>query len=457
VRRTFFPIFFAVVAGCAAPLPPKAVAPGPALAPRSEGRDASEDAPSSAAIARRIEKWESGLDSGWEIGRRKTAGAFAAVVAHRTDNERYGEETGIIATEEGAIEKMPWSKIVSSDRDVDGDGRPDLFILHDARATPKADAHLSFAVIANRRGGPIVLPVEGALPTRWARIGWAGDEPAIELRVTEPGWGGQVLAWNGQALAPKDTTIVDFEADLGPHQWAPNWTMTAIAAGKTVGTTFSSSNLNSITNGDLLELAGKDGPKFYLLSVYQMPGPQEEGTQSTYALALDQSGWSEVDASGIRLEGMQDRDGNGVPELERSLDSIALARCAPKAADCVEELNPRVWFTTLASWDGSTFASQTPNLRAAHAKWLAEARKEVEAARTAKPEETCPLDLVRLWTRVYIGTRWAGAPDAKALRDADEVMKGYPTKPCEGSMTQATPWASVRKVILPMLKTALPR
>jgi hypothetical protein len=396
-----------------------------------------------------LDTWEDSLPRGWEIGRRLALGGFAAVVAHRDDGSR--EETGAIATDEGIVRDVAWSRLVSANRDIDGDGRDDLLLIRDQPpfSTPGDGAgRIEPAVVADRPGGPAVLPMEGLLPAHWTSIDFAlGPGSAIELETGGIESGRQVFAWDGKALVARESAVVYVECKPRESTGNRDCTVVGSAHGKEKATSLEVTELASLGRGNLFDLAG-DGRRFYLVRASQHAGPGNYVAE-LFGMVLEKSGWSVTPVPRFDLDTLKDRDGDGVPELEMDTSGVVVATTCPDEDDCRGTLtSPRA----LVMWDGARFSRRTPKLRGAYARWLVELRSALKPA--GKGE--CPVEQVTFAEQAYLAARWAGANEAAALAAADAAMRGASLAACVASDTSVRTWAQIRRDIVAYARDSLP-
>jgi hypothetical protein len=415
---------------------------------------ASPSPPADGARAR-VDAWEKKMPGGHEI-KRSTAGAFLVAIAHRKDDPNRFDDTGIVATEWGALDGLPLRSVVSADRDVDGDGRPDLLVVKGVRAGER-DPYMREEplVIADKPGGPVALKMEGVEPADWRKIAFTADA-AIELRHDGPGR--QVLAWNGQAIAPRETLLVWSSCQEVENGWGSQCVVVG-ASGKDhiVPNLGGLGGLNDRSWGDKdpdgwYRVPGVQGARFYVQEWVWKPSVTDEPTTTRLGWVVDEAGLREVDMP--QPVSVEDRDGDGTPEIEQQLQGLSVVACKKDAKECKGNEAFAI-LTVLSVWDGKSWSTRSPKLARAYAKWLASETKAHKPTPKG-PKAACPLGEVTLASRAYLAARWAGMPEKKALAEADRWMRGASTKPCAGKETTALSWPEIRKEMVKRLAKMVP-
>lgn len=448
-----------LLCACAAP-PPRGRPPVPVEIPKLAAPVTSAAPlaviPTKHGAVERIIEWErhEGSFSGHEIEKRQRSGAF--VLGRATS---ILSRTGAVATDAGILDGIRWDDILLEDSDVDGDGRNDL-VLYDARK----DAEPSYGevhVIADRPEGPVELPVEGFEPASWFRAEASGA-PGFVLHTGDLDHGHQAFAWNGHALVARETELLWWKCSIPANGWGARCNGMAVAGGKRKEIeTDGMGHLERMDppdgTEDVWNLHG-DGARFYIAKFTESPPPWEGRNSVIHHLVyeLRPEGWVEGKMPPVDLETMQDRDGDGKPEFERARGKLRLAQCQKASRACEQEAF-EVDVHALSAWDGHDYGMRQPWLRAAYAPWAAEARQRAaDAAGGLDGKSDCPVSIVDAAARVYLGARWSGATEEKALAEADAVMKGYSTAACTNGGAKPRPWGTLRGEMVKMLAGAVP-
>lgn len=386
----------------------------------------------------RCDAWEAKLDpKAWEIERRRTIGSFQTTLAHALKG---GDRRGCVATKDGALEDVVWSEILAGEHDVDRDGRDDLVL------TVTKSKGIEPLVIADRKEGPMKLPIEGLsadLEPQALRV-YAKDKHALELfvRDTEPDH--QVLAWNGKALASKELTFIHMDCETVEHSSGQVCRYIAVGnGGRLEGELDRGQAVDFDVFGETdFDLAG-DGSLFWWVRLKPPMTPdnlQAEGEHTIEGLHLGAKGWEHVDLPYFFPGTLLDRDGDKIPELAVRAGDVELASCA-NIKDCT---TPTLVLTALETWTGKEFSGQEPRLRGAYAK-----------RDRSKPNSTCGFDAVEPAVEIYLAARWSGASEADAILQLDAAMAKASYADCPPGKPR--PWSAVRAQIVKELKLHVPK
>lgn len=367
---------------------------------------------------------------------RREAGAFVVLSA---EGDR-APLSGAVASASGVVEGIACVHVVDAERDVDGDGRPDLVVLRrpPASGADTRGAVLDLAVVADRASGPALLPSTGPTLGAWADAAWAGSRLVLTANVS----GTVAATWNGSALVAEGA---------GPVFWLGcslgGCELVSLAAGKRATTsvhgTGSLERGVGADDGYFARLAGPRGPRFFDATWSLLDAP---ASKEPVVLVEGPEGFARVDVR--RIDAVDDGDGDGVPELQHGLGPFPLSSCL--ADRPCEPDTPLVF--GLSVWNGAAFDPRDPRL----AKPFAKRRAAVKAGyRPAK--DVCPVEAVELFALTYLAERWAGKKEKAAAADADAVMKGLSLQPCADGSKYAAAWADVRKAILAELAGFTPR
>ena len=454
LRRTAGAVAFALaLAGRGAP--PPAAPPAVTIATAAPSTSAAPQEPG-ARGRKLLAAWEAG--HGKKIDQRASLGAFSAA--------RDVEGAGAIATDEGLLE-VRWRELVSADRDVDADGRADLLLIL-APDWDLPDDHPERrprpSVLADRAGGPVPLPVDGAPSAHWASVRWTADPaPVFEMTAGRRDSGHATMAWDGKAFVVRDANVVAILCNDQPFQdpahpgilharagviGADCWAETVAHGAErraAIGDVafYENWGMEEPPPQVLFDLAG-DGPRFYVLQYRPGGMADDEATQTRFGLVLEKGGWTPIDVAGVDPGTAMDRDGDGKPEVETSAGGVALALC-PKKDDCGA---PRASVFNLVTWDGARFAGSPARPERAFVTWVEQAKKEVVAVDSG----ICPVGRVELAGRVYLGARRSGGAEKAALAAMSDVMKGSSLAPCASGGMRARTWPEVQRDLVAVMK-----
>lgn len=155
---------------------------------------------------------------------------------------------------------------------------------------------------------------------------------------------------------------------------------------------------------------------------------------------------------------LDDRDRDGVPELEFRLATLTVAPCS--RASCGPASALLVEVRGLERWDGQRYARDLAVLRPLYAARLRQAESDAESVKKAPAKaRTCPLNALGVAARLYVYARLGGESRADALARADRAMSGWDTQPCATEYDLLAPprrWQALRTELealpLPTLK-----
>lgn len=155
---------------------------------------------------------------------------------------------------------------------------------------------------------------------------------------------------------------------------------------------------------------------------------------------------------------LDDRDHDGVPELELRLAALAIAPCS--RASCGPSSALLVEVRGFERWDGQRYSRELPVLRPLYAERRRQAERDAESVKKAGGKSrTCPLNALGVAARLYVYSRLGGESQADARVRADQVMRGWDTGPCSTEYDLLAPpkrWPALRSELealpLPALK-----
>ncbi len=444
-----------VIAGCAPPPAPVPATPTVRITAPPPPTATTAPAKTGPTAHERIAAWEKAvvLKRNWLIAPTFDHAELGRFVASHARFAGGPLPESAVATDEGLLQGVAWVRLVSADKDVDGDGRVDLLVTAPRTGAPEGQWVID--VIADRRSGPAQIPTRGVEHLEWHTFQWLDSPvPTLVMMPWNSTFRKQVLTWDGKALAATDTVLLRWYAAQSPHEAGPNWFLTAIAAGKeqeySVWNVASRTVLTPPTT--LMDLRG-DGQRYYLVRFTTYPPSGMSGPMDTSQLLLElrSDGWAQVSAPVLEPSTRGDRDANGVPDFECSLAEVELATC--RRSDCnASRFEPRA----LVTWSGQDLSKTTPDLKPLYALWLDQAIDEVASLKTGGPSTGCPTERLDTAAKLYLGRRWSGVGDARAEAEAKGLLRGVSFAPCAGAGSGARGWSAIWKELKRELGTATP-
>lgn len=438
----------------AAPLPRPPLRRGPSPLPlhRPPSRPPHRAGPTAED---RIGDWESAARAKTPGLRFERAKLGRFVASHYRD--RFSTTfTGAVATADGLVKWIPWERLVSADKDVDGDGRADLVVT--TQGVGFEERRRVIEVLADRPSGPASLPVKGVERFEWERFEWLDSPvPTLVLRPADSAFEQQIVTWDGTALVAGGPLLLRWDTAQSPHQAGANWFLTAMAGGKTVE--YSVWNVGHVAEvsppGALIDLRG-DGERYYVVRFSIYPSPEIGGPLETSQLILElrKGQWAIVSAPLLDLAKRGDRDANGVPDFECSRAEVDLATCKREGPDCDTAPFPP---PALATWSGDDLSTNTFDLKPIYAVWLKEALAEAATWKGPIPTGECPAERLATAVRVYLGRRWSGVDEAVSAKEVQSLMKGVSFAACAQEGSRGRAWPAVWKDLKRALEGALPQ
>lgn len=144
---------------------------------------------------------------------------------------------------------------------------------------------------------------------------------------------------------------------------------------------------------------------------------------------------------------LRDDDKDGVPELELRLASLTIAPCS--RASCGPSSALLVEVRGVERWNGSRYARDLALLAPLYAERRKAAQKDAETVKkTGQKSKVCPLNALSVAARLYVYSRLTGESQGDALARADEVMRGWDTRPCATEYDLLAPpkrWPELRQ------------
>ncbi len=147
---------------------------------------------------------------------------------------------------------------------------------------------------------------------------------------------------------------------------------------------------------------------------------------------------------------IQDGDRDGIPEFAYRMFALSIAPCA--RVSCGPSLALQLEVRGLESWEGGRFAK---NLRDFTPLYFERLKRVQRAARRAKKvrdkSKRCPLGALQVAAELYVYGQLIGEKPDQAMKNADDVMRGYDTAPCSGEydlLEAPRPWSELRAELL---------
>lgn len=151
-----------------------------------------------------------------------------------------------------------------------------------------------------------------------------------------------------------------------------------------------------------------------------------------------------------------DEDGDGVPEFEHRLVSVAIAPCS--RASCGPASALEVEVRGLERWNGSRYARDLARFVPLYAARLRQAKKDSESLKkTAHKSKICPLAALSVAARTYVYGRLAGESRADARSRADEILRGWDTRACTTEYDLLAPPKTLGELMKELEAVSLPR
>jgi hypothetical protein len=147
---------------------------------------------------------------------------------------------------------------------------------------------------------------------------------------------------------------------------------------------------------------------------------------------------------------IQDGDRDGIPEFAYRIFALSIAPCA--RVSCGPSLALELEVRGLESWEGGRFVR---NLRDFTPLYFERLKRVQRAARRARKvgdkAKRCPLGALQVAAELYVYGQLIGEKPDRAMKNADDVMRGYDTAPCSGEydlLEAPRPWSELRAELL---------